>query len=207
MITFERNANGFTQSGDVDFDFGLFQWQRHDGRWDGGWAIEPVSDLIARMQRGGPYKYQSYRILPAEMPPLEIKPTCAGCGAISGEDCQRAGEYLFGRADVTESLPIAFNGDHQFSLSIKVATEGKHFGKKKPKQTWFNSVRCAELFLMANGDIEPAISTIGNGQRLLAFIGGPEVVKARKKRAPNRSYLARLESTDALDGQHAGLSA
>jgi hypothetical protein len=207
VITFERNANGFTQSGDVDFDFGLFQWLRADGTWDGGWTAEPVADLVARMQHSGPYKYSAYRILPAEMPPLDIKPTCAGCGVIAGEDCQRAGEYLFGRADVTESLPIKFNEDHQFSLSIRVATEGKHFGKKKPKQIWFNSVRCAELFLIANGDIKPAASTIGNGERLLAFIGGPEVVKARKKRAPNQSYLARLESADGLVGQHAGLSA
>jgi hypothetical protein len=155
------------------------------------------------MQRGGPYKYQSYRILPAEPPSLDIKPTCAGCGAIAGEDCQNACEYIFGRANVTESLPIQFNEDHQFSVSIKVATDGRNFGSKKSKQTWFNSVRCAELFLMANGDIQPAISTIGNGERLLAFIGGQEVVKTRKKRAPNKSYLARLGSADALDGRHA----
>lgn len=202
MIIFQRSADVFTQHGDIGFTFGLFQWQRADGAWDGGWAIEPVSDLIARMQRGGPYKYSAYRILPAEMPPLDIKPTCAGCGVIAGEDCQRAGEYLFGRADVTESLPIQFNADHQFSLSIRVATDGRNFGNKKPKQTWFNSVRCAELFLMANGDSKTSDSTIGNGQRVLAYLSGAEVVKARKKRAPNRSYLARLESTDALAGHH-----
>ena len=83
MIIFERSADGFTRHGDIDFTVGLFQWQRHDGALDGGWAIEPVSDLLARMQRGGPYKYQSYRILPAESRSLDIKPTCAGCGAIA----------------------------------------------------------------------------------------------------------------------------
>jgi hypothetical protein len=202
MITFERGADGFTQHGDIDFTFGFFQWQRNDGAWDGGWAIEPVSELIARMQRGGPYKYQSYRILPAEPQPLDIKPTCAGCGAIAGDDCQGACGYIFGRAEVTAPLPVVFNDDHQFSLSIKVATDGRNFGNKKPKQTWFNSARCAELFLMANGDIKPAVSTIGNGERLLAYLGGIEVVKSRKKRAPNKSYLARLGSADAFSGQH-----
>jgi hypothetical protein len=211
-ITFARQADGsFSRDGEITSTHGRFQWLRNDGSWDGGWAKEPVSVLLERMSLSGPYKYDQYRILPAEMLPLEIKPTCAGCGAIAGEDCQKACEYIFGPAEVTESLPIQFiqfNTDHQFNLSIKVVTEGKHFGKRKPKQIWFNSVRCAELFLMANGDIKPLRRceepTIGNGQRLLAYLGGPEV-KARKKRGPNKSYLANLaslESIDALAGQH-----
>lgn len=192
MITFQRNDDTFTQQGELDCDFGVFQWLRTDGTWDGGWTVEPVSDLLIRMQSAGPYKYSAYRILPATKPSLVIKPTCAGCGTIAGEDCQRACEYIFGRANVTESLAIEFNDDHQFALSIKVATEGRNYDKKKPKTIWFNSVRCAELFLMANGDCNDSSATIGNGERLLAYLGGLEVVKTRKKRAPNMNYLARL---------------
>ena len=94
--------------------------------------------------------------------------------------------------DITESLPIQFNADHQFSLSVSVVADGKNFGNKKPKTFWFNSVRCAELFLMERGHCKKSDAVIGNGERLLAFLGGSEVVKARKKRAPNTAYLARL---------------
>ena len=198
MILFSRQEDGsYKQAGECQTIHGRFQWLRDDGTWDGGWCIEELSTLLARMNRGGPYKYDQYRTLEAEKPELVIKPTCAGCGVIAGVDCQRACEYLFGRADVTESLPIQFNEDHQFNLSIAVVTEGKNFGNKKPKTFWFNSVRCAELLLMENGHCKDSDAVIGSGERLLAYLGGPEIVKARKKRAPNKSYLERL----AVDGQ------
>ena len=91
-------------------------------------------------------------------------------------------------------MPVNFNDNHQFSLSVAVATDGKNFGQKKPKTFWFNSVRCAELFLMEQGHRQKSKARVGNGERLLAYLGGSAVVKERKKRAPNRSYLARLRS-------------
>jgi hypothetical protein len=193
MIVFGRQEDGsYKQTGECGTLHGRFEWQR-DGKWEGGWSIEDLPTLLARMGHSGPYKYQQYRVPEAEKPELVIKPTCAGCGVIAGVDCQRTCEYLFGRADVTESLPISFNADHQFSVSIAVVTDGKNFGNKKPKSFYFNSVRCAELFLMEHGHTSKTSSkTIGNGERLLAYLGGTEVVKARKKRAPNKAYLARL---------------
>ena len=180
---FERQSDGtYQESGECRTLHGRFQWLRDDGRWEGGWSIEPIADLLARMNQTGPYKYSAYRILPAEEPELVIKPTCASCGVIAGVDCQRACEYVFGRADVSESLPIQFNGDHQFSLSVSVVTDGKHFGNRKPKTFWFNSVRCAELFLMDQGlALKGASTQVGSGERLLGYLGGPEVIKSRKK--------------------------
>lgn len=150
------------------------------------------------MSQSGPYKYPAYRILPAEKKDLVIKPTCAGCGNIAGIDCQRSVQYIFGRADVTQSLPIRFNDDHQFNLSVAVVTDGKNFGQKKPKTLWFNSIRCAELFLMEQGHCQKSKAVIGNGERLLAYLGGSAVVKKRKKRAPNISYLAHLGSAGGV---------
>lgn len=170
---------------------GRFQWLRDNGRWDGEWTTEPVTELIARMKRSGPYRYAAYRILPATKAELVIRPTCAGCGAIAGVDCQRSCEYLFGQTDVTESLPIQFNSDHQFSISISVVTDGKHFGQKKPKTMWFNSVRCAELFLLGEDRKKfESAAIIGNGERLLLHLGGTEVVKLRRKSGPSRRSLA-----------------
>jgi len=125
---------------------------------------------------------------PTVKQPLVIKPTCASCGLIAGIDCQRTCEYVFGLADVNTSLPqeIAFNEDHQFSLSVPVYEEGKNFGKQKPKTCWFNSVRCAELFLILHGHAKGTrhdSTPIGNGERLLMFLGGPEIVKARNRRS------------------------
>jgi hypothetical protein len=182
-------------NGECEFKLGTFGWSDDGGNsWTGSPAVVDTDGLIGRMKLDGPYKPgREYRIVEAlEVPGLIIKPTCAGCGVIAGIDCQRAGEYLFGRADVTETLPIKFNDDHQFSISVKVATEGRNFHKKKPKTVWFNSARCAELFLIEKGEFKKSSATIGNGERLLAYLGGGEVVKARKKRAPNRAYLGRL---------------
>jgi hypothetical protein len=193
MITFTRTQDGtYAQSGDLATDVGRFQWLNDSGKWNGGWTVAPVTDLIAHMSRGGPYRYSSYRIIEATNPELIIKPTCASCGVIAGIDCQRACEYIFGRADVAESLPIQFNDDHQFSLSVSVVMDGKNFGNKKPKKFCFGSVRCAELLLMEHGYCKKSNGVIGNGERLLAFLGGAEVVKARKKRSPNKTYAARV---------------
>jgi hypothetical protein len=113
-----------------------------------------------------------------------IRPTCASCGLPARTDCHNACAYIFGRVPVTTSLPpqIAFNEDHQFSLSVPVYEDGKNFGKQKPKACWFNSVRCAECFLILHGHAkgnrhDP--TPIGNGERLLMFLGGREVVKKR----------------------------
>jgi hypothetical protein len=200
MIVFTKQTDGtFAQSGDVNTEHGRFQWQNDKGVWDGGWAVEPIADLLDRMMLHGPYKYDVYRILPATKPELIINPTCAGCGVIAGIDCQRSAEYIFGRADVVESLPIEFNPNHQFSLTIEVVTKGRSFEKKIPKQFWFNSVRCAEIFLMERGECQESSAVIGDGTRLLAFLGGAEVVKARKKRDANRSYLERLAKTGTTE--------
>jgi hypothetical protein len=188
MITFTRQEDGtFSQAGQCETTHGRFQWL-HDGRWDGGWAVEPVADCIVRMNLGGPYKYARYRIVSAVKKELVIKPTCAGCGMIAGIDCQHSVEYCFRRAEVTEALPITFNDDHQFNLSISVATDGKNFGQKKPKTVWFNSVRCAELFLIEHGyckSVEAPVP-IGNGVRLLAFLRGSDVARVGKRRRPSR---------------------
>jgi hypothetical protein len=107
---------------------------------------------------------------------------CAGCHLPCGTDCQYACAYIFGRVDVSETLPLEFNAEKQFSLQIPVVIEGKHFGKKTVRTFWFNSVRCAELFLMENGYCKGSKASIGNGERLLSFIGGPEITKTRTSR-------------------------
>ncbi|SRR6266436_7601548 len=199
QIVFTKNAGIFDVEGEPDFEFGRLQWL--DGDWKGGYVVRPVKGvdgLLAVMQHDiALYKYPQYRIVEAINPNmlLDIKPTCAGCGVIAGIDCQRACEYVFGAAPVTEALPIQFNDNHQFPLKIEVATDGKHFGKKTTKTFWFNSVRCAELALTEVGEVKVSDESFGNGMRLLAFIGGDEIVKTRrKKRAPNKSYLAKFAS-------------
>ena len=154
--------------------------------------MEPLKDLFARMSHSGPYKYPAYRIMPVKKTELVIKPTCTGCGIMAGVDCHRACESIFGPCGVLEGLPITFNDDHQFCLAVKVVTKGKHFGKERPKAAWFNSVRCAELFLTEQGLIPVSKATFGDGARLLRYLGGDEIVKSRKKRAPNKAYLAKL---------------
>jgi hypothetical protein len=115
-----------------------------------------------------------------------IRPTCASCGLPARVDCHNACAYIFGRVGVTTSLPaeIAFNEDHQFSLSVPVYEDGRNFGKQKAKTCWFGSVRCAELFLILHGHCKGTDkkTPIGNGERLVMFLGGAEVVKGRKKR-------------------------
>jgi hypothetical protein len=70
------------------------------------------------------------------------------------------------------------NEDHQFNLSVDVVIGGKNFGKKKAKMFWFNSVRCAELFLMQNGYCRhKSLKPIGSGERLLSYLDGPNVTK------------------------------
>ena len=80
MISFTKQEDGsFTQLGECNTPHGRFQWQRDDGKWE-GWSIEPLPDLMARMNRAGPYKFQEYRILPVEKKELVIKPTCTAAG-------------------------------------------------------------------------------------------------------------------------------
>jgi hypothetical protein len=193
-IGFTRQQDGtFQQTGSITTRAGRFQWLKDDGKWDGGWKVEPLEDLLARMDHSGPYKYQEYRIMAAEIPPLVIKPTCAGCGMPAGIDCQHSCESVFGAANVTVTrLPIHFNADHQFSLSVRVdVKKGRNFGKAKLKPFWFNSVRCAELFLMEHGLCRKQCDPIGDGTRLASFLG-MATPKERKKREPNRAYLAGL---------------
>ncbi|MDP9160715.1 MAG: hypothetical protein M3O09_10885 [Acidobacteriota bacterium] len=200
MIVFSRNESGtYTQSGEVTTSTGKLEWLVDDGKWDGGWRIEPVAALIERMN-AGPYKYLQYRILEAEKPTLDIKSTCAGCGANAGTDCQRACEYIFGKASVTESLLIQLNDDHQFALSIVVAVNGKNFGNKKPKTFVFNSVRCAELFLMQHGYCKDLKAAIGSGERLLAFMDGAAKKPSQSRRSleyKQAQMLKRVEQSEA----------
>jgi hypothetical protein len=147
IITFTRRHDGaYKQDGECSTPHGRFQWQRPDGRWDGGWEIEPVLDLIARMNLGGPYKYEHYRITPATKTELVIKPTCYGCGMIAGVLCgtPRVQQTEFRTGD---SL-INFNEDRQFSVMFPVKSTGKNFGKFKQKVVWFNSENCANLELL-----------------------------------------------------------
>jgi hypothetical protein len=143
MVTFHRTASGFTQDGEPDSDTGFLEWLRDDGTWDGGWVAEPVVDLIARMQRSGPYKYSTYRILAADKVPLEIKSTCFSCGMIAGIACGRDSP-VHPRGD---SL-IDFDEDHQYSISLPVVTKGKNYGKHKVKPVTFNSMLCGNLALL-----------------------------------------------------------
>jgi hypothetical protein len=60
MMTFTRLPEGtYSRSGSVQSELGRLQFQDADGRWWGGWLIEPVSALMARI--GG--RYSAYRIL------------------------------------------------------------------------------------------------------------------------------------------------
>jgi hypothetical protein len=133
-----------------------------------------------------------------------IRPTCASCGLPAKVDCHNACAYIFGRVAVTTALPpeTAFNEDHQFSISVPVYEEGKNFGKQKSRTCWFGSVRCAELFLMLHGHCKGADkkTPIGNGERLLMFLGGTDVVKTRKKRV-RASTLAKSLLAAKYDGQ------
>lgn len=133
-----------------------------------------------------------------------IRPTCASCGLPAKVDCHNACAYIFGRVALTTALPpeIAFNEDHQFSLSVPVYEDSRNFGKQKAKTCWFGSVRCAELFLMLHGHCEGADkkTPIGNGERLLVFLGGTEVGKERKKRV-RASTLAKSLLAAKYDGQ------
>jgi len=132
-----------------------------------------------------------------KMPPptvkkvLDIKPTCASCGLIAGIDCQRACEYAFGRTNISVPLPkeITFDENHQFHLSVPVAEDGRNFGNKKPKMFWFNSVRCAEIFLIEHGHAKGKSNPepIGSGERLLEFLGGKAIVKSRKQKRQRAS--------------------
>jgi hypothetical protein len=135
-ILYTKHGDGFVREGEVSSKYGIFEWLR-DGMWCGCGAIEPLEDLLARMTRSGPYRYEQYRILPSEARELVIKPTCYGCGLPGGISC-----------DVTaggEDRLVDFNADHQFSISLPV--EGKN-GKPKMKAVWFCSVRCADLALL-----------------------------------------------------------
>jgi hypothetical protein len=117
--------------------------------------------------------------------PTEVscrKPPCAGCRLPASIDCQHACAYIFGHVNVSEALPLAFNLDKQFSVQIPVLIEGRHYGEKKPRTFWFNSVRCAELFLMAHGYCKGSETAIGNGERLVSFLSGPEITQPRKNR-------------------------
>ena len=79
MILFTKQTDGsFAQSGAISTKYGQFQW--FDGQhWQGGWAVEPIKDLMERMQLSGPYRYTQYRILPAKKPALPIYPRCPKC--------------------------------------------------------------------------------------------------------------------------------
>jgi len=149
-ITFTRTEDGIKQGGSINTDYWRFQWLRDDGSWDGGWAVEPITDLLARMNLGGPYKYSAYRILEAETPALVIKPTCHGCGMIAGISCQMEDTHVFTDYEFTEhsNLLVDYDDNHQFALSLPVVTEGRNYGKARAKQVTFNSVRCANLTLM-----------------------------------------------------------
>ncbi len=78
------------------------------------------------------------------------------------------------------------NADHQFSLTVDVIIDGKHYGKKKAKTFWFNSVGCAELFLMQHGYCRSG-AVIGSGERLREYCNrgeaqGEETSRTKVKR-------------------------
>jgi hypothetical protein len=135
-----------------------------------------------------------------------IRPTCASCGLPAKVDCHNACAYIFGRVAVTTALPpeVAFNEDQQFSLSVPVCEDGRNFGKQRAKMCWFGSARCAELFLMLHGHCKGTDrkTPIGNGERLLMFLGGADVVKTRKKRV-RASTLAKSLLAAKYNGQTA----
>jgi hypothetical protein len=135
IFTRYEDGIGFSQKGEPTTKYGRFEWQRPDGEWDGGWTVEPVEDLLARMAQIGPYKYEQYRILPAETRELVIKPTCYGCGLPAG---------IKRSADKRGPL-VDFNEDGQFSISLPVDDKN---GKPKMKAVFFCSVRCGDLALL-----------------------------------------------------------
>jgi hypothetical protein len=135
-ILFTKSGDGFDRNGEVTSKHGIFQW-RQDGTWCGCGATEPIEDLLTRMTRSGPYRYEQYRILPAETRELTIKPTCHGCGLPAGISCDLTAGF--------DDPLVHFNVDRQFSISLPV--EDKN-GKLKMKAVCFCSVRCADLALL-----------------------------------------------------------
>src|SRR5215469_856458 len=80
-VVFTKQSDGrYQQQGQCSGTHGRFQWLREDRTWDGGWKIEPVAELLARMTLGGPYKYVQFRILCAKKPEIIIHPCCSSCG-------------------------------------------------------------------------------------------------------------------------------
>lgn len=154
MITYSSTSLGAYQAeGQCTSTHGRFYWQRQDGTWDGGWAVEPLEDLLARMGHSGPYKYPAYQIVEAEPPQIVIKPTCFGCGMIAGISCgtvtfwtPELRSFLLRKADPL----VDFNEDHQFSIQYPVREKirGKFTGKRKLQKVWFNSTACANLCLL-----------------------------------------------------------
>jgi hypothetical protein len=103
-ILFTKTNEGFNQTGEASFENGIFQWSK-DGVWCGTGAVEPIKDLIARMQHDlSFYKYESYRIIEAPKARLVIIPCCSTCGlpgdiskphTITEEDCDTGDESTF----------------------------------------------------------------------------------------------------------------
>ena len=121
MITYTPLPCGtYRGSGECTTTHARLYWQRTDGTWDGGWAVEPLEDLLARMRHIGPYKYPAYRIVEAEKPPApEPGRVCENCGlpswAVSGP----------GRA-------------------IKIQEEAKsRFHKARTRTVWCHNDECA----------------------------------------------------------------
>jgi hypothetical protein len=80
-IIFERQSDGtFKQEGEAEFKDGRFFYFKED-RWQGGWAVLAVSDLMGWMQHEpGLYKYSQYKIIEDRKPSLTIHPCCTSCG-------------------------------------------------------------------------------------------------------------------------------
>ena len=83
----------------------------------------------------------------------------------------RAQEGVFSRVEVMS--PVDFNGDHQFTVPIRVAK----YGGPKTKHFTFNSIRCAELFLIEQGLCDKSAEPIGNGLRLAGYLGAAQDLK------------------------------
>jgi hypothetical protein len=135
-IVFTKQTDGFVRDGDVTSKYAIFEWLQ-DGTWCGCGGTEPLEDLLARMTRSGPYRYEQYRILPTGTRELVIRPTCHGCGLPAGISC----DVAVGNEDPL----VDFNADHQFSISLPV---GDKNGKPRMKAVSFCSVRCADLALL-----------------------------------------------------------
>jgi hypothetical protein len=111
---------------------------------------------------------------------------------IGGVDCQNSCSYLFKRVNVKEELknhlPV-FDQHHQFMLSAKISVKNRNFGREFSKQLTFNSVRCAELFLMKDGEAVKTDAPIGDGTRLAAYLG---IATPDKKAAAIKKQSVRL---------------